>query len=155
MERTIESPDLNYDRVWLYQDGLPVCGRELELVDELARADSRIHRLLQHLREKGATIMGTESSELLVEEYQLFKNVLASGTAPIAALGEARRRALQDSLLKRRDQYIAQRINDTLPKGETGLVFLGMLHSVAPWLDKYIQVIYPVHQPLHKRAKVL
>jgi hypothetical protein len=127
----------------------------LEIVAELARADSRNHRLLQCLREKGATIMGTESSELLVEEYQLFKNVLASGTAPIAALGEARRRSLRDSLLKRRDQFIARRINDTLPTGETGLIFLGMLHSVSPWLDKDIHVVYPVHQPLHSGAKVL
>ena len=90
--------------------------------------------------------MGTESSELLVEEYQLVKEAFASGTPQVATRGEARRKALRDSLLKRRDQYIARRVNGTLRTGETGLIFLGMLHSLGPWLDKDIRVVYPIHQ---------
>jgi hypothetical protein len=117
----------------------------LILVAELAEAGSRNHRLLLRLREKGATIMGTESSELLVEEYQLVKEVFASGKPKVATRGEARQKALRDSLLKRRDQYIARRINDTLLAGETGLIFLGMLHSVRSWLDKDIRIVYPIH----------
>jgi len=147
IEQAIESLVLPYERVRLYQDGLPVCGREVEIVTELARAGSRNHRLLLRLREKNATIMGTESSELLVEEYQLVKEAFASGTPQVATRGEARRKALRDSLLKRRDQYIARRVNGTLRTGETGLIFLGMLHSLGPWLDKDIRVVYPIHQP--------
>ncbi|MCJ7502091.1 MAG: hypothetical protein MUP80_03395 [Acidobacteriia bacterium] len=145
IEQAIESLILPYERVRLYQDGLPVCGREVEIITELAKAGSRNHRLLLRLREKGATIMGTESSELLVEEYQLVKEVFASGKPKVATRGEARQKALRDSLLKRRDQYIARRINDTLLAGETGLIFLGMLHSVRSWLDKDIRVVYPIH----------
>ena len=88
--------------------------------------------------------MGTESSELLVEEYQLVKEALATGEPPLATRGEARRKALRDSLLKRRDQYIARRVNGTLGMGETGLIFLGMLHSLGSWLDKDIRVVYPI-----------
>jgi hypothetical protein len=150
IEQAIESLVLPYERVRLYQDGLPVCGREAEIVQELAKAGSRNHQLLLRLREKGARIMGTESSELLVEEYQLVKQDFASGKREVAIRGEARRKALRDSLLKRRDQYIARRINDTLLAGETGLIFLGMLHSVGPWLDKDIRVVYPIHQPLNR-----
>jgi hypothetical protein len=150
IEQVVEILDLPYKRVRLYQDGLPVCGREVEIVTELARAGSRNHRLLLRLREKGATITGTESSELLVEEYQLVKEDFASRKPEVAAGGEARRKALRDSLLKRRDQYIARRINDTLRMGETGLIFLGMLHSVGPWLDKDIRVVYPIQQPLNR-----
>jgi hypothetical protein len=145
IEQAIESLVLPYERVRLYQDGLPICGREVAIVAELAEAGSRNHRLLLRLREKGATIMGTESSELLVEEYQLVKEVFASGKPKVATRGEARQKALRDSLLKRRDQYIARRINDTLLAGETGLIFLGMLHSVRSWLDKDIRVVYPIH----------
>jgi hypothetical protein len=145
IEQAIESLILPYERVRLYQDGLPVCGREVAIVAELAEAGSRNHRVLLRLREKGATIMGTESSELLVEEYQLVKEVFASGKPKVATRGEARQKALRDSLLKRRDQYIARRINDTLLAGETGLIFLGMLHSVRSWLDKDIRVVYPIH----------
>jgi hypothetical protein len=153
IEQAIESLVLPYERVRLYQDGLPVCGREVEIVAELAEAGSRNHRLLLRLREKGATIMGTESSELLVEEYQLVKEVFASGKPKVATRGEARQKALRDSLLKRRDQYIARRINDTLLAGETGLIFLGMLHSVRSWLDKDIRIVYPIHQPLNRGEK--
>jgi hypothetical protein len=149
IEQAIESLVLPYERLRLYQDGLPVCGREVEIVAELAKAGSRNHQLLLRLREKGARIMGTESSDLLVEEYQLVKQDFAS-KPEVARRGEARRKALRDSLLKRRDQYIARRINDTLLEGETGLIFLGMLHSVGPWLDKDIRVVYPIHQPLNR-----
>jgi hypothetical protein len=153
IEQGIESLVLPYERVRLYQDGLPVCSREVEIVTELAKAGSRNHRLLLRLREKGATIMGTESSELLVEEYQLVKDALASGKPRGATRGEAGRKALRDSLLERRDQYIARRINDTLQVGETGLIFLGMLHSVRPWLAKDIRVVYPILQPLNRGEK--
>jgi hypothetical protein len=102
------------------------------------------------LSEKGATIMGTESSELLVEEYQLAKEIFTSGRPQAAARGEARRKALRDSLLRRRDQYIARRINDTLLMGETGVIFLGMLHCVGPWLAKDMRVVYPIHQPSNR-----
>jgi hypothetical protein len=153
IESAIERLALPYDRVRLYQDGLPVCGREVEIVTELGKAGSRNHGLLHRLREKGATIMGTESSELLVEEYQLFKEDFASGKPEFATREEPRRKALRDSLLKRRDEYIAGRINETLRAGETGLIFLGMLHSLGSWLDKDIWVVYLIHQPSGRGEK--
>jgi hypothetical protein len=153
IEQAIEGLALPYQRVRLYQDGLPVCGREQEIVTELAKAGSRNHRLLLCLKEKGATIMGTESSELLVEEYELVKEDFPSGR-PAFATGQApRRKALRDSLLKRRDEYIARRINETLRAGETGLIFLGMLHSLGSWLDKDIRVVYLIHQPPSRGEK--
>ena len=118
IEQAIESLALPYERVRLYQDGLPVCGRELEIVTELARAGSRNHGLLHRLRERGARIMGTESSELLVEEYELVKEDFASGKPGFATRAEPRRKALRGSLLKRRDEYIARRINETLGAGK-------------------------------------
>jgi len=150
IEQTIDGLVLPYERVRVYQDGLPVCGREPEIVTELAKVGSRNHRLLLRLREKGATIMGTESSELLVEEYQVVKEDFAGRRFEVRVPGRVGRKALRDSLLKRRDQYIADRVNGTLLKGETGLIFLGMLHSLSPWLDKDIRVIHPIHQSLNR-----
>jgi hypothetical protein len=153
IELAIESLALPYDRLRLYQDGLPVCGREVEIVAELEKAGSRNHRLLHRLREKGATIMGTESSELLVEEYQLSKQDFACGKPEFATREEPRRKALRDSLLKRRNKYIAGRINETLRAGETGLIFLGMLHSLGSWLDKDIRVVNLIRQPSGRGVK--
>jgi hypothetical protein len=144
IEQATEQLELPYERVRLYQDGLPVCGRESEIVTDLAKAGSRNHQLLLKLKQKGAVLMGTESAELLVEEYQLAKQVLAEEMSKGSARPAAQGKTLQDSLLKRRDQFIGHRISQTLLTGETGLLFVGMLHSVEPWLDKDIQVLHPV-----------
>ena len=111
----------------VYQDGLPVCEHEQEIVAELAEAGSRNHRLLLSLQARGAVLMGTESPELLVEEYQLASAALAQGRASPAKM---RRDRLRDTLLERRDRYVADRINETLGAGETGILFMGMLHEV-------------------------
>ncbi|MGA2001249.1 MAG: hypothetical protein ABSG52_14765 [Terriglobales bacterium] len=143
IEQTIEGLAISYERVRVYQDGLPVCGRELEIVSELAKAGSRNHQLLLKLKEKGATIMGTESSELLVEEYQLLQQAFAEPRSKVPARAVSQGRIL-DSLLQRRDQFLAARINTTLQQGETGLLLLGMLHSAELWLAKDIRVVRPI-----------
>ncbi|MBI4797111.1 MAG: hypothetical protein HY790_14950, partial [Deltaproteobacteria bacterium] len=146
VERAIETLTLSFESVRLYQDGLPVCGREAEIVRELAQTGNRNHQLLLRLMGRGATVMGTESADLLVQEYQMAKQSLAA-RPPRAAGVAARRRALTDALLQRRDRFIAQRINDTLKPGETGILFLGMLHSLEGYLHQDVKVIYPLHRP--------
>jgi len=146
IEVVINSLALSYDRVRLYQDGLPVCGREAEIVTELARAGSRNHKLLLRLMARGAVLMGTEEGDLLVQEYQLAKQSLTT-RPPRAAAVAAQRRALSEALLQRRDQFMAQRINDTLKNGETGILFLGMLHSLEQYLQPDVKVIYPLQRP--------
>jgi len=142
MEKVIDGLALRYEKVRLYQDGLPVCGREAEIVADLAKAGSCNHRLLLRLLERGATIMGTESPDLLIEEYELDKQILAAGDTLETAKIETHQKKLSDSLLKRRDQFIADRINSTLRFGETGILFLGMLHSLESWLAKDVRLIY-------------
>jgi hypothetical protein len=136
----------------VYQDGLPVCGHEREIVSEQAGAGSRNHRLLLALMARGAALMGTESPELLVEEYQLASAVLASGAN---LKRDVRQRELRDSLLEKRDRFIAQRINATLDAGESGILFLGMLHQAAKYLDSEIDVVYPLGLPGLRQGGVL
>ena len=147
IEEAIEEWSLPYKKLRLYQDGLPVCGREQDIVSELAKAGSRNHQLLLRLKERGATLMGTESADLLVQEYKLIKQMFATDDSAAAARLEIRHQQVSQSMLKGRDQAIAQRINDTLRQGEIGLLFLGMLHSVERWLAKDIQVTHPLYPP--------
>jgi hypothetical protein len=144
IERVVGNLRVSPGSVRLYQDGLPVCEHEREIVAELAEAGSRNHRLLLSLQARGAVLMGTESPELLVEEYQLASAALAQGRASHAKM---RRDRLRDTLLERRDRYIADRINKTLGAGETGILFMGMLHEVARVLDPNIHVVYPLGRP--------
>jgi hypothetical protein len=130
--------------VRVYQDGLPVCRHEQEIMSELAAAGNRNHGLLLKLQARGATLMGTESPELLLEEYQL---AAAAFAAAPALRTQVRQRQLRDALLEKRDRYIAARINATLAAGESGILFMGMLHQVARYLDSDIDVICPLGPP--------
>ena len=146
IENAIDRLDLSYESVRLYQDGLPVCGREVEVVSELAKAGGRNHQLLLRLMEKGATLMGTESPELLIVEYERAKQMTATENILKKDRGITLQKQAADQLLKKRDRYIAECINTTLGKGETGILFLGMLHSLQGLLDRDIRVIYPVRR---------
>ena len=140
IEQTVERLPIVAGETRVYQDGLPVCAHEGHIISEMAEAGSRNYKLLLRLESQGAMLMGTESPELLVEEYQMALTALESGGAGGARRGELRSAAL----LQKRDRFIADRINSTLQPGETGILFLGMLHSVQPYLDKDIDIVYPV-----------
>jgi hypothetical protein len=140
IEVSIDDLNLSYSSVRLYQDGLPVCGQEAAIVDELARAGSRNHGLLLKLVGKGARLTGTESPELLLEEYELARHVLVSLESHRGSAAASSQRERSKSLLERRDRFIARRIDETLEPNETGLLFLGLLHSLKGYLPPDISV---------------
>jgi hypothetical protein len=88
--------------------------------------------------------MGTESTELLLEEYRLIKQTVSGRHGATGAETARERQEGADILLKKRDQFIARRINDTLGPDETGIIFLGMLHDLEGRLDQDITVVYPI-----------
>lgn len=126
-------------KVRIYQDGMPVCEREVELARQLAKAGSRNHRLVVRLVQKGALLMGTEDPELLRQERDRWQH-----SADLFQEGAA---GPYDELMERRDRYIANRIHTTLGEGELGLVFIGALHRLADKLAPDIEVI-PLINPL-------
>lgn len=125
--------------VRLYQDGLPICGKEHAIVSDLAEAGSENHQLLAVLVAAGATLEGTESPALLLREYNLAIDTLNSG-----GLRDPRRasefESLGRELLSQRDRFIAVRVNESLKPGETGVVFLGMLHNLDGHLAPDIRI---------------
>jgi hypothetical protein len=140
IRREIDGLDLPWGQVRLYQDGLPAGGHEVEIVRDLAEAGSPNHRLLADLMARGATITGTESPDLLVEEYKLAQQTLAPPDATKLKAPAGRLKAVGRRLLDQRDAFIAGRIAETLEPGRTGLVFLGMLHSLSGRLPPDIEV---------------
>lgn len=134
---------LDYKTTRLYQDGLPVCDHEAQIVADLAKNGSVNHRILVDLVAKGAILMGTESPELLLSEYMNTKKLIeiSKGSSSVPRGDASKRYAASKSLLEKRDRFIADRIARTLVPGETGLIFLGMLHSLDGRLPSDIQVI--------------
>jgi hypothetical protein len=127
---------LPYTDVRLYQDALPLCEKETDLVREIAAGGSKNHQFLVELMEQGARLVGTEDPHLLLQEYQLLQGVLGGGKQG----PESRREDQRQRLRSNRDRFIAGRINATLSAGEIGLLFLGAAHSVEQFLDADILV---------------
>lgn len=140
---------LPYASVRLYQDGLPVCGKEADIVRDVAAQGSKNHQLLLDLMEQGARLMGTEDPRLLLEEYQFHQ-----GASGCWSLGHNSQREYQSQrLLVERDQFIAQRIRGTLLAGEIGLLFMGLTHSVEKHLDADILVRHLLPSLTEKQGK--
>lgn len=136
----IDRLNLDPHRVRLYQDGLPVSGHEEQIVRTLAQTGSPNHIILLDWMDRGATLTGTESPDLLREEYLVARQLLGADAPKQAPVDRPALLARSRDILSRRDAYIANRIVDTLQPRETGLLFLGLLHSLDGMLPADIGV---------------
>ncbi len=142
IEEVMNHLPLDYSKLRLYQDGLPVCGQEERIVRDLAQQGGANHRILLNLIGRGARIEGTEDPDLLREEYKLIMEGVSGGERNgYRPTNTADNAAVLQDLLERRDAFIAQRIANTLQEGETGLLFLGALHHAIERLPEAITVI--------------
>ncbi|MFT7373492.1 MAG: hypothetical protein ACI9T9_002192 [Oleiphilaceae bacterium] len=141
VESVIEGMNLNYQQLKIYQDSLPICNVIDRIVADVAASGSKNYALLKTLQEKGATLMGTESPELLEQEKAFMTDMLQSNKRS----NESARKA--KDLLNQRDSFIGQRINESLADEEMGLIFVGLMHNIEPHLSEDIVVIKPLGEP--------
>lgn len=134
IEECLNQKHLCYRQVKIYQDGLPVCGNELQIVQDIAQRGGRNHQLLLKLISKGATLIGTEDAALLMKEYHLIKSTTMG--KPVE------KGTIRQNYMAERDIFIASRIHETLKDRETGILFLGMLHKIVEILPSDIVVEY-------------
>ena len=146
IEERIGALKISLARVKVYQDGLPVCGKEEQIVRDLASRGSLNHQLVAQLMDRGARLVGTESPELLLREYELVKSQLEAGVKAesTAEAGRSKRDTL--ATLHERDRFIARRIEETLGDGETGILFMGLAHEVHRYLPGGIRVQFLIHR---------
>ena len=135
---------LDYERVRIYQDGLPICGSELDIIRDLASRGSKNHQLVLSLVEKGATLEGTEDINLLLEEYNYIKAISQNKSEEEVKRTLEEYREKSRTLLQKRDDFIAERIDSTLKDGEIGILFIGVMHEVEKKLPDDIQVTHLV-----------
>ena len=140
LQRKIKALDLDCDKLRLYQDGLPVCGREAEIICDLVETGGVNYRILLFLMARGAKLEGTESPELLLQEYRLLKAEAARQRDRNCETPRADSAVSVRVLLEQRDRFIARRIDATLQPGETGMLFVGGLHRVVDMLPRTIDV---------------
>ncbi len=129
LSKTLLNLPVDYKIVKLYQDSLPMCDHEFEIVESLAQDGNRNYRLLFDLVKKGATIVGTENPALLIAEREKLNKMGVIGLSNS-----------YDELMKLRDEFIAQRIDSTLKDSEIGFLFIGALHKVIDKLPVDIKI---------------
>ncbi|MCY2973132.1 MAG: hypothetical protein NTW52_00520 [Planctomycetota bacterium] len=160
LRESIEAWELNYSQLLVFQDALPTVGKlpnragneasihdglELRICRDLAGKGSANHQLLLWLVDHGATLVGTESPELLVMEYEIVRKSLLQMDELSNPKIEMETELA--SLLHRRDQFIAKRIDETLQEGQSAFLFIGMLHDVAKLLPSDLTIEFPFGQP--------
>ena len=150
IRRMIAALELPYASVRLYQDGLPHCEKEADIVKEVAARGGKNHQLLVELMQQGARLMGTEDPRSASSGVSVSpRRVRRRGSRAMRTSG----RTKAERLLSERDRFIAGRINATLSAGEIGLLFLGLAHSVEPLLDADILVRHLLPSLRERQAK--
>lgn len=152
IEKKVRGLKIPFKKVKIYQDGLPLCGKEKEIIGELSQKGSRNHKLVQWLMDQGATLVGTEDPQLLLQEYHHLKRATQAKTHDERERFIHEFASVSGELLNKRDQKIRDRILETLGSGETGILFLGLLHRVDELLPPDIKVGYLIHRLPFRRS---
>ena len=125
----------------IYQDGLPADGAlGRKIIEEAVKRGSKNHQIVLSLMARGAEIRKTEDPSLLKEEYEYITGLTHSRSGAEKSIAYARYKLRKNQLTKERDKFVAKTIDETLKKGETGLLFMGSYHNIFPYLPKDIIV---------------
>lgn len=152
IKKRIARLKLLYKKTHVYQDGLPVCGKEKEIVNHLAKQGSPNHLIIKWLMDRGVMVVGTEDPKLLLQEYNFLKQILKTqNNGQRKKIVKAYEKAAPE-LLKKRDLFIRERIDKTLPRGGTGLLFVGLLHRIDEILPLDIRVSYLIYRLPFQRS---
>ena len=125
----------------IYQDGMIAEGEVGEkIVEEGRSSGSNNYELVSRLLKKAAILVRTEDFYLVKEEYDRLRAIIQAKSIFQKLSGFMRYKLVKTRLLNKRDQFIAQRINETLSSQETGILFIGASHGVKNLLAQDIQI---------------
>jgi len=143
---------LDYNKTKVYQDGLPVCNKELAIASDLAQGGNENYKIILELIQWGAKLVGTEDPGLLLEEYNYIKDITKIDNLREKEKAIKKYEKKARDVLQRRDEFIANKISKTLMEGEVGILFMGMRHRVDEKLPKDIEVSYLIYRLPFKEA---
>ena len=125
----------------IYQDGLMAGGDlGLRIVEEGAKRGSRNYQIVRDLMKRGAEIRKTEDVELLKEELNQILRIAQNSSAWEKTVAHIGKEVDRETLLEKRDRFIAKTISGTLEDGESGVLFIGAFHDVVRHLARDIVV---------------
>jgi hypothetical protein len=148
---------LNVKNFKLYQDGMVADGKMgQKIIEEGKKKGSKNLEIISQLIDQGAQLIKTEEFSLVKKEYNSIKKIAGNKNLWMKLLFFLRYKYHKKRLLEKRDRYIAWRIDETLKKGETGILFLGAEHEIISKLPADIEVIeLKEREKIRKYRKVL
>ena len=146
--REIAKLNLDYRNVQIYMDSWFPCANPVRYVELFASKGSRNFELIARYIRQGAELMATENIFHFIIPKFLFRFVgmyswgpywfwdmkvkiilvLSSFYNQLNPLGTV------SSNMKLRDQYVANRIDESLKDGKIGLLFMGAKHEVTDYI---------------------
>jgi hypothetical protein len=132
---------INVSEMKIYQDGMVAEGEiGRKIVEEGIKSGSKNYEIISSLLQKGAILVKTEDFALVKRERDYLVELTKAKTRIGKLIAYLKYRLIKNELLRKRDEFIANRINGTLNQGETGIIFIGAYHNIIPMLDKDIMI---------------
>jgi len=125
----------------IYQDGMVAEGEVgKKIVEETSKAGSKNYELVSKLLKRGALLVKTEDFKLVKEECDRLLAITQAKSIIQKLIAFTKYKFIKNRLLNKRDKVIANRIDETLNHGETGIIFIGAYHDIERRLPKNIQI---------------
>jgi hypothetical protein len=141
ISRYCDTIDFDDKNVKIYQDGMVADGEiALKIMEDSVKAGSRNYEIISRLVNRGAIIMQTEDLSLVRKELEMLKSIPSSGALIMQLIRIFMFKISRHKLLEQRDKYITERIASSLGPNETGIIFIGVYHSISDRLPKDIVV---------------
>jgi hypothetical protein len=125
----------------VYQDGMVGDGEVgKRIVQDTAKAGSKNYQLVSRLLERGAVLVKTEDFRLVKQEYDSLLAIIQAKSIIRKIIAFIKYKLAKNSLLNKRDAFIAKEISETLEPDEKGVLFIGAFHNIKDRLPESIQV---------------
>ena len=125
----------------VYQDGMVADGEMgQKILEEGLKSGSRNFEIILKLIKRGAVLVKTEDFALVKKERDRLVKLTKAMTRIGKLIAYLKYRLIKNELLRKRDEFIANRINGTLNQGETGIIFIGAYHNIKKRLPEDIQI---------------
>jgi hypothetical protein len=125
----------------VYQDGMVADGEMgQKILEEGLKSGSRNFEIILKLIKRGAVLVKTEDFALVKKERDRLVKLTKARTRIEKLIAYLKYRLIKNELLRKRDEFIANRINGTLNQGETGIIFIGAYHNIKKRLPEDIQI---------------
>jgi len=132
----------SFDKIKIYQDGLPVTGDiGMKIVKDAAGNGSKNYLIIDKLLTRGAKLELAENKDFLLQEYSMLSDIHKAETPEKQLEAFLTYQKMTGELLNNRDHFVANQINATLNDGAVGIAFFGASHAIIDKLNKDIKVV--------------